>query len=171
MAQEGTSADGNSALPVLIGMLLRPVPLLFMRNSLSRLVGTITSRRPELFERLGHHTMTSYAIEVDELPFVLLLTPDPASPSLTAHRRWERVRRDVTIGGGFMSLFRILEGRGDSDGMYFARDVHIAGNTEAAMCLRNALDDLDGSVIDDAASIRGPSFAPLRLVLARLRSV
>jgi len=40
MGQEGTAANDDSALPGLIGMLLRPVPLLLVRTALSHLVGS-----------------------------------------------------------------------------------------------------------------------------------
>ena len=69
-----------------------------------------------------------------------------------------------------MTLFTIIDGNSDSDAMFFARDVRVGGNTEAAVCLRNAMDDLEGSVIDDILDIGGPLFAPLRLVMTHLRT-
>ncbi len=164
------SSRKTTRLPVMIGLALRPVPLALIQPVLGRLVRDIARRRPELFERLGPHTGTTFMIDVDELPFVLKLLPDPEMPRLTAHRRHENIRTGASIGGPFMTLFTIIDGNSDSDAMFFSRDVRVGGNTEAAVCLRNAMDDLEGSIVDDILDIGGPAFAPLRLLMAHLRT-
>ncbi len=161
--------DKPSPLPRLAGLALRPVPLFAVQPVLNRLVRDISSRRPELFERLGPHIHTNFVIDVEELPFVLRLLPDPENPSLTAHRRSENIASGASISGPFMTLFAIMDGDEDSDALFFARDVEVGGNTEAAVCLRNALDDLEGSVIDDILEIGGPLYAPLKMMLTHLR--
>ncbi len=155
--------------PRLLGMALTPLPLFPLQPLLSRIVTDVAQRRPELFERLGPHIASSFVIDVEELPFTLHLQPDPQAPKLTAHRRSERLTGTATITGPFAALFRIIDGDGDSDALFFSRDIRIGGNTEAAVCLRNALDDLDGSIVDDVLEIGGRFFAPLRFVLTRLR--
>ncbi len=162
-------APKTTRLPKLIGIALAPVPLIVIQPVLKRLVRDIAKRRPELFERLGPHTETFFMIEVDEFPFVLRLLPNPEAPQLTAHRRHENIEHGASIGGPFMTLFTIIDGNSDSDAMFFSRDVRVGGNTEAAVCLRNAMDDLEGSIIDDILDIGGPAFAPLRLVMSHLR--
>jgi O2-independent ubiquinone biosynthesis accessory factor UbiT len=161
--------SGEPWLPRFIGLALRPVPLFAIQPVLDRLVTDITARRPELFHRLGPHVTTDFAIDVDEFPFVLLLRPDPKAPRLTARRRSANIKSGASIGGPFMTLFKIMDGGGDSDALFFSRQVRVGGDTEAAMCLRNALDDLEGSVVDDIMNIGGPLYAPLRLVVGRLR--
>jgi len=165
-----TSRGKTTRLPKLIGTALTPVPLVLIQPVLAKLVRDIAKRRPELFERLGPHTGTFFMIEVDEFPFLLRLLPDPKAPKLTAHRRHENIEFGASIGGPFMTLFTIIDGNSDSDAMFFSRDVRVGGNTEAAVCLRNAMDDLEGSVVDDILDIGGPLFAPLRLVMAHLRT-
>jgi len=152
-----------------MGLVLVPVPLFAIQPILDRLVRDITTRRPEMFDRLGPHTTTRFVIDVDEFPFVLMLRPDPTAPRMTAHRRSENIAHGASIGGPFMTLFQILDGDGDSDALFFSRQVRVGGDTEAAMCLRHALDDLEGSVVDDIMKIGGPLYAPLRLILSRLR--
>ncbi len=169
-ASQSSATKGRpSPLPKLAGLALRPVPLFALQPVLNRLVRDISSRRPELFERLGPHIATAFVIDVQELPFVLRLLPDPASPSLTAHRRSENIASGASISGPFMTLFAIMDGDEDSDALFFARDVEVGGNTEAAVCLRNALDDLEGSVVDDILEIGGPLYTPLKMMLAHLR--
>jgi predicted lipid carrier protein YhbT len=49
----------------------------------------------------------------------------------------------------------MLDGQSDGDSLFFRRDLHVEGDTEAIVCLRNALDDLEGSLVDDVASFFG----------------
>ena len=168
-SQSSATRNKTTPLPKLAGLALRPVPLFVVQPVLNRLVRDISSRRPELFERLGPHINTVFAIDVEELPFVLALLPDPENPSLTAHRRSENIASGASISGPFMTLFAIMDGDEDSDALFFARDVEVGGNTEAAVCLRNALDDLEGSVVDDILEIGGPLYTPLKIMLAHLR--
>ncbi|MBL8903195.1 MAG: SCP2 sterol-binding domain-containing protein [Rhizobiales bacterium] len=156
-------------LPVVIGKLLAPLPLFPLQFILSRMVKGITQRRPEFFARLGPHIGSSYALDVTELPFVLLLKPNPQKPEMTAHRRSEKIASDASISGPFMDLFKVLDGRGDSDAMFFSGNIKVSGNTEAAVCLRYALDDLEGSVIEDLLHMGGPVLMPAHLLLQRLR--
>lgn len=173
--RNGSRATGSIAgavsLPHLIGRLMRPFPLFPIQLILGRIVREVACKRPELFERLGPHVRSAFVIDVNELPFVLLLKPDPVAPGLSALRRGPSVRGDATIRGPFMDLFRVVDGRGDSDALFFSRDINIGGDTEAAVCLRNALDDLDGSIVEDIAAMGGPLFAPLRMVVSRLRAM
>jgi predicted lipid carrier protein YhbT len=133
------------------------------------MVKGIAQRRPEFFARLGPHIGSSYALDVTELPFVLLLKPNPQKPEMTAHRRSEKIASDASISGPFMDLFKVLDGRGDSDAMFFSGNIKVSGNTEAAVCLRYALDDLEGSVIEDLLHMGGPVLMPAHLLLQRLR--
>lgn len=155
----------------MVGRLMAPLPLFPLQFILSRMVRGIAHRRPELFARLGHHIHSSYVIDVDELPFVLLLRPNPGKLELAAHRRSEGIRSDATISGPFMDLFKVLDGRGDSDAMFFSGNIRISGNTEAAVCLRYALDDLEGSVIEDLLHMGGPLSKPAHKLLRKLRQL
>lgn len=159
------------SLPFVLGRLMAPLPLFPLQVLLGAMARGIARRRPELFARLGPHTASTYLIDVKELPFQLALKPNPAQPQLTAHRRDERINADATISGPFMELFKVLDGRGDSDAMFFAGNIHISGNTEAAVCLRYALDDLDGSVIDDLLAMGGPLLLPAHAALRKLRQL
>ncbi len=155
--------------PRLMGAAIAPLPLFPVQLVLAYIVHYLARTRPELFERLGHHVRSEYLIDVRELPFVFVLVPDPAAPKLWAARRNEVPVATATISGSFRELFRIIDGRGDSDALFFSRDIRIGGNTEAAVCLRNAFDDLEGSIVDDLVDPRGPLPPPLRFVLAQLR--
>lgn len=124
--------DGPGAL-----LRLAPVPLFPLQPLLGRIVRKIAALRPEIFDRIGPHTAKCFIIDPENMPFVLVLHPDPERPRLRA-------------------------------ALFFTRELVIEGDTEAAVCLRNALDDLDGSIADDIADMFGP---PGRAALALLRRV
>jgi len=145
---------------------LPPPPLLPLQLLLARAVRHILRRRPGLFHRLGAHCHTRFLIDPLNLPLALLLIPDPERPVLRAVRRTTPVPHDARIAGSALTLLDMIDGRLDGDALFFTRDLQVTGDTEAVVRLRNTLDDLDGSVADDAASMVG---APGRVILAFLR--
>lgn len=133
---------------------------------LSRVVRRIAENHPSLFARLGAHQTTDYVIDPVELPFALHLRPDAAAPILRAVPRDALPVAGATIRGRFLTLLQLLDSEEDGDAAFFSRGLDITGNTEAVVRLRNALDDLDGSIADEAAGLFGP---PGRAALSFLR--
>ena len=70
------------------------------------------------------------------------------------------------ISGRFLDLLELIDADLDGDALFFSRALVIEGNTEAVVSLRNALDDIDGSVAERVAAMFGP---PGRATLAMLR--
>jgi len=152
-------------LPVRI---LAPLPLPLLQPLLRRLVDKAARRRPELFDRLGDCKNKRYLIDPLNMPFVFLLQPDPDKPRLRAYRRHRTIDYDSRIAGTFLTLLDMIDGRVDGDALFFTRDLIVEGDTEAVVVLRNALDDLEGSIADDIAETFGP---PARLSLSILRRI
>ena len=151
------------------GWLLAGVPLAVMQPVLSHIATHVARSRPELFARLGPHTDKLFMIDPIDLPFVLLLRPNPERPSLVAARRRPKPRHDAAIAGTFLDLIGMMEGSLDGDALFFSRDLRVSGDTEAVVTLRNALDDVEGSALDSIISAFGPLSAPLQLALSSLR--
>lgn len=122
--------------------------LLPLQPLLARMTNRIKAEFPEIFDRLGTYTRSCFLIDARELPFLLQLKPDPLGPSLRAVPREPLPQSDAHISGSCKQLARMVSGEMDGDAMFFSRDIHIAGNLEAVVCLRNALDDVDGSIMD-----------------------
>lgn len=165
--QSGGARDsaGISSLPRIF---LAPVPLFLLQPLLGRIVRRIAARRPELFARIGPHKDKIFLIDPVNMPFVMLLQPDPENPGLRAARRRENPYYDSRIAGSFLTLLDMIDGRLDGDALFFTRELSVEGDTEAVVCLRNALDDLEGSVPDDIAAMFGP---PGRAALSALRRI
>jgi O2-independent ubiquinone biosynthesis accessory factor UbiT len=134
---------------------------------LSRVVRRVAKRHPSLFARLGPHQSTDFVIDPVELPFVLHLRPNPEALVFRAVSRDLAPHPRALVRGKFLLLLELMDSEEDGDAAFFLRDLEISGDTEAVVRLRNALDDIDGSIAEETADMFGP---PGRLILARLRS-
>lgn len=134
---------------------LRPLPLWVVNPVLQAIIRHVAAAQPQLFQRLGEHSRKNFLIEPQNLPFVLLLRPDPERLFLRAYRDRSGLGYQIRISGSFLQLLRLLDSQLDSDAAFFARDIVVEGDTEAVVCLRNALDDVDGSVACAIADMFG----------------
>jgi len=157
---------GPSRAVSFLADLSAPVLSLALAPLLNRVVEGLARKHPSIFDRLGPHTATGYVIDATNLPFALFLRPDPARPVLSAVARNSLPAHQALIRGSFDTLFELIDSDADGDAVFFSRDLVIEGNTEAVVSLRNALDDVDGSIAADAADLFGP---PGRLALGFLR--
>ncbi len=156
--------------PDLPRLLLAPVPLAALQPVLARIAAHVAGARPELFARLGPHAGKRYLIDPTDLPFVLVLQPEPERPLLRAYRRYENPRHDASIAGTFFNLLDMIDGTLDGDALFFTRDLCVSGDTEAVVALRNALDDFEGSALESAIGALGPLSKPTALALSALRA-
>jgi len=132
---------------------------------LQRIAKKAAQSQPQLFARLGEHAAKRFLIDPVDLPLTLMLTPHPHRPGLAAHRRAAIPPHDVRIAATFGTLLRLLDGTLDSDAVFFQRNLHISGEMDAAVSLRNALDDYRGSIVDDALRALGLFCRPASLLL------
>lgn len=152
-------------LPLLADLPMQPIRVM-LRPLLARIVRRIAARHPEMFARIAPYQRADFLIVPNELPFALHLRPDPDAPVLQAVPRSPLPPHDARIEGPFLLLLELVDGVSDGDAAFFSRDLTIAGNTEAVVSLRNALDDMDGSIAQETAALLGP---PGRAVLGFLR--
>ena len=152
--------------PTIGGKLASRLACVIVQPILTRLVHKIARQHPSLFARLGGHQATDYLIDPVDLPFALHLRPDPTALILRAVPRDTPPQANAVIRGRFMLLLELVDSETDGDAAFFSRALDISGDTEAVVRLRNALDDMDGSVVEETANMFGPAG---RAILARLR--
>jgi len=162
MNTEGPTASGRP----LRGSVLSRLACTLVQPILSRIVRRVAVRHPTLFARLGPHQGTDFLIDPVDLPFALHLRPDPDALVFRAVPRNAAPKARAVIRGRFLLLLELVDAQEDGDAAFFSRDLEVSGDTEAVVRLRNALDDVEGSIAEDAASMFGP---PGRAILARLR--
>lgn len=142
-------------LSALLRPALSPLPLFVLQPVLNKIVMRIAQDRPELFNRIGTHKDKYFLIDPVNLPFVMVLLAHPDKPSLKAYRRRKAPNTSAKISGTFLTLLDMVDGRLDGDALFFTRKLRVEGDTEAVVCLRNALDDLEGSIAEDTANFFG----------------
>ncbi len=158
----GTTAGGRAQG---FARLLPPLPLFVIQPLLTRIVTNVAGRHPELFARLGDSCKKRFLIDPSNMPFFLMLQPDPDIPRLKAYNRGSSIEHDVFISGTFGTLLQMIDSQIDSDALFFNRDLTITGDAEAVVALRNALDDMDTTLADDVAASFGPLRGPVRLLI------
>lgn len=136
--------------------IISPVPVPLINRILSRLVAAIAAKHPDIFNRLDGHHHKWFTIDPDNMPFQFYLLPDPLHPKLKCRRRKNPVKTDGKISGSLLTLLGMIDGRYDGDALFFTRNLRVEGDTEAIVCLRNALDDVEGSIAGDIADFFGP---------------
>lgn len=169
-ASRSSASPVKALLQQIPALLLTPVPLALLQPILSRIATHVAQSRPELFNRLGPHAGKRFLIDPIDLPFVMVLTPEPDLPRMTAHRRHENPAHDACIAGTFFNLLDMIDGSLDGDALFFSRDLRVGGDTEAVVALRNALDDFEGSALDSVAGSFGVLSGPAALALSGLRA-
>ncbi|MFQ5622508.1 MAG: SCP2 domain-containing protein [Paracoccaceae bacterium] len=159
-----TSGSGHGG--VLAFFPMPPLPLFVLQPVLHRIVTRIAAENPGMFNRLGPHRRDVFLIDPVNMPFRLLLRPDPDDLMFRAVSRRETPAHDAGIAGRFLDLLRLMDADEDGDALFFSRELTVTGDTEAVVCLRNALDDVEGSIADRVARMFGP---PGRVALSVLR--
>lgn len=147
---------------------LRPIPIFAYQPILRIMADRVAKQHPRLFARLGVHSDKRFLINPTNMPFVLVLHPDMDHPVLKAYRHEGGLTYQASITGSFLNLLRMMDGTLDGDALFFSRKLKVEGDTEAVVCLRNALDDIDGSVAGDVAQLFGRSG---QFALNRLRQM
>lgn len=163
--QTAPESGGVSKLP---GSLLAPVPLFLIQPALGKIARHIARKHPEIFERIGEHAAKQLIIDPVNLPFALVLRPHPERPELRACRRRRMPRCEARISATCLTFLNMIDGHLDGDALFFTRNLAIQGDTEIVVALRNALDDVEGSIADDAAAVFG---TPGQYLLSVLRKI
>lgn len=143
-------------VPPLLSVALRPLPLRPVSAALTALTRSTAKRHPSLFRRLGPYASAHFVLDPTDLPFVISLFPDAARPHVTLHRRAQAVPGDSRIAGPLSALLGLVHGAFDGDALFFSRDLVIEGNTEAALALRNAIDDAELDIGAEVQALSGP---------------
>ena len=146
------------------------IVLLPLQAVLNRVVSGVAARQAGVFERLGHHAASTYLIDPVNLPVVLVLKPDRHSPQLRVCWRTTAPKADCRIAGSFLTLLALVDGRRDGDAVFFSRDLTVTGDIDAVVTLRNALDDLDVTLVQDIVDSAGRLRLPLEKLMQFLRS-
>lgn len=144
------------SLSKLPGFFLRPVPMAVYDPVLKFMMNHIQKKHPQLFDRMEEYADRLILMDPTDMPFVIVLQPDPLMPEIHAYRSANDCLYDASITGSFHTFMEMLEGRQDGDALFFSRNLTIGGDTECVVALRNTLDDAELDVFGDIAEALGP---------------
>lgn len=144
-------------------------PVFLLQPLIDRIVTRMSAKHPEVFDRMGDKARSAILIDPLDMPFVLLLRPNPEAPEARILKRSATVSPDASVAGSFLTLLRTIDSRADGDALFFSRDIRVGGDVEAVVRLRNAIDDVEGSIAGDIAAMHG-RLGVLALNLLRRRS-
>jgi O2-independent ubiquinone biosynthesis accessory factor UbiT len=145
---------------LLLGLALRPVRPAVLQPVFDALLRLVRSRHPDILERLEAYGDRIVCIDPVDLPFALLLEPNPEQPRLTVRRFVDADEVHATIRGPLETLIALAEGKVDGDALFFSRQLVVEGDTEVVVALRNAIDGAGIDLVADLASALGPLANP-----------
>jgi predicted lipid carrier protein YhbT len=147
---------------LLLGMALKPLRPSALQPLFDAMLRVVRRRHPDILERMADYGDKAVCIDPVDLPFVILLEPDPEDPRLTVRRSVEPGEAAAAIHGPLELLIALAEGKVDGDALFFSRRLVIEGDTEVVVALRNAIDGAGIDLIDDISRELGPLARPFR---------
>ncbi len=150
--------------PVALAAALRVLPLAPLSLSLTVFSRKIAKNNPGLFQRLGEYDRTDFVLDPVDLPIVMCLNPNRGQPKVKLTRR--SALGTARISGPLAALLGLVHGAFDGDALFFSRDLVIEGDTGAALALRNAIDDAELDLAQEAGVLSGPFARPLHQLIA-----
>lgn len=161
------SGSFMSGVPPLLALAGRWLPLLPLQPVLGVCLHGIQKRHPQIFDRLGSHATKRFGLDPTDLPFVFLLEPKRTNPRAVALRSMPD-QIDVRITGPLAALIGLVDGSCDGDALFFSRDIRVEGDMEAAVALRNAIDEAGIDIVAEAIAWMGPLSPVAGQILRRL---
>src|SRR5690606_25743077 len=108
-ARNRTMTASTHALPPVVALALRPLPLVPLQLLLSMLLDAAVRRHPRIFDRLGAHAAKRYGIDPIDMPFAIVIAPRPEDPRLAVLRELP-ANVDARIAGPLTVLHGLAAG-------------------------------------------------------------
>jgi predicted lipid carrier protein YhbT len=141
---------------LLLGLALKPVRPSLLQPVFDTMLKVVRRRHPDILERMAEWGDRVVCIDPIDLPFVILLEPNPEDPRLTVRREVDPLEVSATIHGPLEMLIALAEGKVDGDALFFTRRLVIEGDTEVVVALRNAIDGAGIDLVEDISQALGP---------------
>ncbi len=137
------------------------VPPIVLQPMVEVLMQRMRQIHPRLFKNLARLDAAVVRIEPSDLPHKFILTFGKGRVSLVLADD-ASAPCDACVKGKLEALLDLLEGRTDSDMLFFSRGIEITGDTSVMVGLRNTLDREEINLLDDVATLCGPFALPAR---------
>ncbi|MEQ8601640.1 MAG: SCP2 sterol-binding domain-containing protein [Devosia sp.] len=154
-------------LPRPLSLAIDKLPVALVQRVVNQAFHRALQQHPDLFDRLGNEANKRFCFAPTDLDFVFLVHPE--SKFIHTFRKAAQPRADASIAGPMLTLLALLEGRIDGDAVFFSRSLSVAGDMEAMLALRNALDDCSFDLPRDLAAMAGPLALPFQRIAEVIR--
>jgi predicted lipid carrier protein YhbT len=131
------------------GLALRPIPKALLQATFSAALNTVLKRHPDILDRLQSIGSATIAIDVTDLPFLLVFRPGSGPEALRLAERRAEAPAAATIRGSLTVLLSLLQGKADGDALFFSRALTIEGDTAIVVALRNVIDNAEIDLLED----------------------
>lgn len=150
--------------PTLLGgLVLARLPVPMLQAVLSLSLTLVARRHQAVFDRLRAVGARRFLVCPTDLPFRIVLQPGLAIPRMVVIGPGEtEPATDAQISGPLADLLALMQGELDGDALFFSRRLRIAGDTEAVLILRNAVDDGGINLLRDIQRLLQRAPWPLR---------
>jgi predicted lipid carrier protein YhbT len=155
-------------LPRPVRLAIDAVPVAVVQRVVEAVFRQAMRQHPGLFDRLGAEADKRFGFTPTDLDLSFVV--HPAGRSIAVHRKASVPAADATATGPLLTLLALLEGRIDGDAVFFARGLGVAGDMEAMLALRNALDDCGFDLPADLSGLAGPFARPFRRLAEAVRA-
>ena len=143
---------------------MRVLPAPLLQRSVDLLMRRLRQRHAALFDNLTRLDLATIVIAPSDLPHRFALRFGPSGVSLRVINGRD-LAHQACVTGRLSALIDLLEGRIDSDMLFFARHIEISGDTSVVVGLRNTIDREEINLFDEIMAIGGHLARPLRRVL------
>jgi O2-independent ubiquinone biosynthesis accessory factor UbiT len=124
---------------------------------------SLRRKHPRLLPNLARLESATIHILPTDLPYGFELTVGREPIALRIIER-QTSGADASVAASVATLVDLLEGRIDSDTLFFRRDLLVSGNTAVIVGLRNVLDRDELKLGDEISAAFGPLGRPSRAV-------
>ncbi len=164
-AQPPPQSDGGATPLALLHLAAILLPRPLIGAVATRVLRSVTRSHPRLPRNLAELDRATVHVIPNDLPYGFALAFGGGPLRLTLIPP-DAEGADATIRANIRVLVDLLEGRIDSDSLFFRRDLGISGNTAVVVGLRNVLDREPLLLADEIAGSLG-RLAPASRRLAR----
>ncbi|MFO1025784.1 MAG: SCP2 sterol-binding domain-containing protein [Acetobacteraceae bacterium] len=148
---------------------LIPTPVLApMVRVLNR---TLRRRHPGLVKEFGRLDPAVVYITLTDVPHRFKIAYGNGRMDVAVLTGTDPPPPDAAMRGSLATMIDLLEGRIDSDAMFFTRDLQVTGSTAVSVAVRNTLDREVIDLRDDIAAAFGPFERPARRIGRRLDGI
>lgn len=145
---------------------MKTIPPALLQRVIDAIMQGMRKNHPRFFQNLARLDDSIVCIKPSDLPYQFILSFGRSTPITLVITQSQNHTNHACVKGKLAALINLLEGRIDSDMLFFSRDIEITGDTSVVVALRNTIDREEINLLNDITSLFGPLAQPARRIIA-----